>query len=219
MKNWAAIFDSDGVVVNTVQTHFKAWKRMFEEHGKKFEFEDYRMKVDGIPRISGCKAILTEASEEELQKACDAKQDYFLDLLKTDGVRVYESTVKLVKDMRAAGVKVALISSSKNLMHIIESGKVKDIWDVIITGHDIPRGKGKPDPFVFLTAAEKLGMKPADSIVFEDAVLGVEAAKRGGMKCVGIDRHGDPEGLSKADIVVSDLADTDLKTLSELAAR
>lgn len=218
MKTWGAIFDLDGVTVDTVQHHFSAWKRMFEEHGKSFTFDDYKQKVDGIPRIAGCKAILTEAGEEELQKACEIKQGYFLERLKTEGVRVYDSTVQLVRDMRTAGIKVALISSSKNLTYIIESGGIQDIWDVIITGNDIPRGKGKPDPFVFLSAAGKLGMEPASCIVFEDAVQGVEAAKRGGMKCVGIGRHGDPKRLAGADIVVKDLAEVDLEKLEELVA-
>ena len=85
--------------------------------------------------------------------------------------------------------------------------------DAIITGHDIT--KGKPDPQVFLLASEKLGVKPPDCVVLEDAVLGVEAAKRADMFCVGIDRYGDPSRLKKADIIISDAAEITAEKLQE----
>lgn len=215
MKRWAAIFDLDGVVVNTVPLHFKAWKKMFGEWGKKeFTFEDYKQKVDGIPRTSGARAILTDVSESQLEEACQTKQNYFLELIESEGVPVYETTVKLIKEMRARHVRVALISSSKNLPRIIKSGGVADIWDVIISGNEITRGK--PDPQVFLTAAQRLKMPANQCVVFEDAVLGVEAAKRAGMACVGIDRHEDPRALARADIVVKDLAEIDCDKIEEL---
>ena len=214
-KIWAAIFDLDGVVVNTVPLHFKAWKKMFGEWGKKeFTFEDYKQKVDGIPRTSGARAILTDVSQSQLEEACKAKQDYFLELIESEGVPVYETTVKLIKEMRARQIKVALISSSKNLPRIIKVGGLTDIWDVIISGHEITRGK--PDPQVFLTAAQRLKMPAGQCVVFEDAVLGVEAAKRGGMPCVGIDRHGTPDALAKADVVVSDLSEIDCDKIAGL---
>ena len=89
-----------------------------------------------------------------------------------------------------------------------------DLFDVIITGNDII--KGKPDPQVFFMAAEKMAVEAKECVVFEDAVLGVEAAKRAGMKCVGIDRYGRPERLKKADLVVSDLGEVDLEKIKKL---
>jgi len=81
MQFKGAIFDLDGVIVNTVPLHFKAWKKMFGEYGKELTFEDYKKKVDGILRISGARAILTELSDEELEQAGAKKQGYFLELL------------------------------------------------------------------------------------------------------------------------------------------
>ncbi len=214
---WAAIFDLDGVVVDTVPLHFKAWKQMFGQYGKKdFSFDDYKQKVDGIPRSDGARAILTDLSPEELAKACTVKQGYFKSLL-DEGIPVYESTVKFIKDIRAKGIKTALISSSKNLSHIIKTVKLEDIWDAVVTGHEIT--KGKPDPQVFLTAAERLGMTGKPCVVFEDAVLGVQAAKAAKMGCVGIDRHGDHSRLKGkgADIVVSDLAEIDFDGVEKIA--
>jgi beta-phosphoglucomutase len=214
MNKWSAIFDMDGVVVETVQMHFQAWKRMFEEHGKPFTFDEYKAKVDGIPRRDGARAILGGLSQEELDRACDIKQGYFLEFLEKEKVPAYAGTVALIRAIRASGHKAALISSSKNLPRIIASAGVADIWDSIVNGSEITRGK--PDPQIFLMAAERLGAKPADCVVFEDAVQGVEAAKRGGMKCVGIDRYGSPARLSKADVVVSDLSEINVAGLDAL---
>jgi beta-phosphoglucomutase len=201
----AAIFDLDGVIVNTVPIHFKAWKRMFSDYGIEFTFDDYKKKVDGIPRIDGCKAILTDLSDDEIQVASSRKQVYYLEYLNDEGIKIYDSTIILIKSLLANKIKVAVISSSKNLHMILEKAHIKDLFEVIISGNDIT--KGKPDPQVFLMAAEGLKVLPSESVVFEDATLGVEAAKRAGMKCVGIDRDNHPDLFKKADIVVNDLSE------------
>ncbi len=203
----AAIFDLDGVIVNTVPFHFKAWQRMFKEYGKDFSFEDYKQKVDGIPRIDGARAILRDLDRDGLQRAGDKKQGYFLEYLDKEDIPVYAGTVSLIKDFKKEGLKVAVISSSKNCLPILKKTNLADLFNVIITGNDIT--KGKPDPQAFFMAADKMSAGPEGCVVFEDAVLGVEAAKRAGMRCVGIDRYGRPERLNKADLVVSDLGEID----------
>jgi beta-phosphoglucomutase len=210
----AAIFDLDGVLVNTVPLHFKAWQRMFLEYGKEFTFEDYKHKVDGIPRMDGARAILTDLSAEELEKAGDKKQGYFLEYLEKEKIPVYDTTVALIKALRKDNIKTAIISSSKNCLPILERLDLKGLFDVIITGNDIT--KGKPDPQIFLMAAQKLSCSPEECVVFEDAVLGVEAGKRAGMKCVGVDRYGRPERLKKADLVVADLGGVTVERIKGL---
>ena len=210
----AGIFDLDGVIVDTVPIHFYAWKSMFADYGKEFTFDDYKKKVDGIPRIDGCRAILTDLSDDEIITASDKKQVYYLEYLQKEGIKVYDSTVDLIKNLLSRKVRVAVISSSKNLLMILEKTQLKDLFEVIISGNDIT--KGKPDPQVFLMAAEKLGVLPAESVVFEDATLGVEAAKRAGMRCVGIDRDNHPDLFKKADIVVHDLSETSYKQVALL---
>lgn len=214
MQLKGAIFDLDGVIVSTVSLHFNAWKKMFGEYGKKFDFEDYKEKVDGIPRMSGARAILADLSDEELEKAATKKQVYFLELLEKEGVEVYDSTMDLIKQLRQNNIKVAVISSSKNCLPILKKVGIDNLFEVIITGHDVK--KGKPDPQVFLLAAQKIGLEPQDCIVFEDAVLGVEAAKRGNFSCVGVDRYRNPLRLAKADLVVNDLSEVNLEKLEEI---
>ena len=214
MQLKGVIFDLDGVIVSTVHLHFNAWKKMFAEYGKKFDFEDYKEKVDGIPRMSGARAILTDSSDEELEQAAAKKQGYFVKLLEKEGVEVYESTLNLIKQLKQNNIKVAVISSSKNCLPILKKVGIDNLFEVIITGHDIK--KGKPDPQVFLLAAQKIGLEPKRCIVFEDAVLGVEAAKRGNFSCVGVDRYHNPSRLAKADLVVNDLSEVNLEKLEGL---
>ncbi len=210
----AAIFDLDGVIVNTVPLHFKAWQRMFAEYGKEFSFEEYKEKVDGIPRMDGARAILTDLDENELEKAGSKKQGYFLEYLNSEEIPVYKTTVVLIKAIKKEKIKRGAISSSKNCLPVLKKVNLVDLFDVIITGNDVT--KGKPDPQVFFMAAEKMSVEPAGCVVFEDAVLGVEAAKRAGMKCVGIDRYGKPERLKKADLVVGDLGEVNIEKIKEL---
>lgn len=209
-----AIFDMDGVVTTTVPFHFKAWKKMFNEYGKKFTFEDYQKYVDGIPRMDGARAILKDLPEDELEKAANKKQGYFLELLNKEEIPVYETTVMLIRALRSKGVKIAIISSSKNCPYILQKTGIDRITDAIISGNDIT--KGKPDPQIFLLASEKLLLKVKECLVFEDALLGVEAAKRGNFRCVGVDRTDNPQRLEKADLIVKDLGEVNYDALLKL---
>lgn len=207
----AAIFDLDGVLVDTVPLHFESWKRLFHDYGEEFTFEDYKEKVDGIPREDGVRAILTNLSPEEILKAGDRKQNYFVRLLHDRGIVVFDSSATLIGSLKAKGVKVAVISSSKNCSDILKKIGLMERLDAVVDRGQVE--KGKPDPEMFLKAAQACGALASESVVFEDAVLGVEAAKRGGMICVGIDRYSDPERLKKADLVVPDLSDVTYEKL------
>lgn len=202
-----AIFDLDGVIVNTVPLHFKAWKKTFEEFGHAFSMEDYLAKVDGRPRAAGAAAILTSLKPEEIEKAGEIKQSYYLKLLDKGPVEIFKSTVKIIREMKNKGIKLAAASSSKNAARILEKNHLLAVFDVNVSGADFE--KGKPDPEIFLKAAAKLGLKPEECVVFEDAKSGVEAAKRGGFYCVGINRH-NSEALLGADLMVKDMAEASL---------
>ncbi len=217
MRLKGVILDMDGVVVNTVPLHFKAWKKMFSGYGKKFTFKDYELKVDGIPRISGARAILPELSEESLKKAASKKQKYLLEFLRKDGVKTHRDAVYLIKNLKKNKIKRAIITSSKNCLYILKRAKVDKLFDVIITGNDIK--KGKPHPDIFLLAAKRLGLKAGECVVIEDAVLGIIAAKRAKMKAVGIDRYGKPGRLKQANLIVNNLKKLTLPKLERLLSR
>lgn len=209
-----AIFDLDGVIVNTVPLHFKAWKKMFEEYGHEFSMEDYLSKVDGRPRLEGAAAILTELSPEEIEKAGERKQSCYLKYLEEEEIEVFSSTVKFIKELKEKGIKLAAASSSKNAVRIFKKINLFGILDVNVSGADFD--KGKPDPEIFLTAASRLGLKPEECVVFEDAAAGVEAALRGGFYCIAIDRHNNPAAMSGAHIIVSDLSELGIDDIKRI---
>ncbi len=212
-----AIFDLDGVITNSVPLHFKAWKKMFAEYGVDFSFEDYKNKVDGRPRIEGAKAILTSLSNEELLKASDKKQAYFLEFLETDGVETFPSSVALLKNMKEAKIKLACASSSKNAGSILKKTNLDKMFDINVSGQDFKMGK--PHPEIFLAAAQRLDLSPEECTVFEDAASGIQAAINGNFFCVGIDRHNQPELLQGADIIVDDLSETTLEEIQKNFAK
>jgi beta-phosphoglucomutase len=200
-----AIFDLDGVIVDTVPLHFSAWKKMFESYGHSFTMQDYLAKVDGKPRLAGAASVLTELSPAQIKEAGDKKQRYYLELLDSGKVRIFQSSVKLIQELKSRGIKLAAASSSKNAVRILKKIGLYETFAVNVSGSDFK--KGKPDPEIFLTAAQRLGVKPAESVVFEDAKSGVQAALNGGFFCVAIDRHGHPESLAGAQRLVKDLSE------------
>ncbi|MFC1703780.1 HAD family hydrolase [Candidatus Omnitrophota bacterium] len=212
-----AIFDLDGVLVNTVTLHFKAWKKMFDEYETEFDFSAYKAKVDGISRLDGARAVLSNISKHELDKAAARKQGYFLDFVEKEGIKPYKSSIELIKELRKKKIKIGVISASRSCHLILEKAKLLDLIDTEVNGNHITRSK--PDPQVFLMALEKLELCSDECIAFEDAALGVEAAKRADLVTVGVDRYRDSGRLKKADLVVRDLSLVTFIRLQELLAQ
>ena len=221
----AVVFDMDGVITRTADVHMAAWKRMFDdwlrdraaasgEDFREFTEQDYLVHVDGKRREDGVAHFLAsrgvDPDDALVHALAQRKNDAFLETVATDGVAPYESTVRLVHDLVAAGVGVAVISASRNAAVILEAAGVADLFPVRVDG-DVAAElglPGKPDPAVFLEAARQLGVPPERAVVVEDAIAGVEAGRSGGFRLViGVDRTGHPEPLrvAGADVVVTDL--------------
>ncbi len=211
----ACIFDLDGVIVDTAVYHYKAWKRLANELG--FDFtEEQNELLKGVSRVRSLEIILniggvtkTDAEKEEL---ATRKNTWYVDMIgrmKPD--EILPGAKEFVQACRDAGIKTALGSASKNSMTILEKINMVNLFDAIIDGNKV--SKAKPDPEVFLKGAEELGVTPADCVVFEDAIAGVEAAINGGMKVVGI---GSPTVLTGANLVVSGLSEMSVVKLEEL---
>ena len=143
-----AIFDVDGVIVNTVPLHFKAWKQMFSEYGRDFTHEDYRQKVDGIPRLDGARAILTHLSAGELEKAAAKKQRHYLELVDAGEIETYPHTVELINELKKNGIKIAAASSSKNCRYVLEKAKLVTLFDTIVGGGDFKKGLSATKSFL-----------------------------------------------------------------------
>jgi len=208
----ACIFDLDGVIVDTAVYHYKAWKRLANELGFDFTEEDNE-KLKGVSRMASLNLILgwggvtkTDAEKEEL---ATRKNDWYVDMInKMTPGEVLPGAKEFVELCKSDGIKTALGSASKNSMTILEKVDITHLFDVVIDGNKV--SKAKPDPEVFLKGAEALGIEPQYCVVFEDAIAGIEAAKAGGMKAIGI---GDPKVLHEADLVVSGLNEMTLDKL------
>ena len=230
----AVIFDLDGVLTDTAGVHAAAWKTVFdaflqrwaEQHGRAFQpfdiHSDYLAYVDGRPRYDGVRSFLAargiqlpEGSEHEGEDAetvralGDRKSQLFRQELKK-GIRAASGAEVLLKKLRQMGIAIAVASSSENCAAILRAARLERLIDVRVDGIDAEKLglPGKPDPALFLEAARRLRVEPSRAVLFEDALVGVEAGRRGDFGCViGIDRGRQPDALRRhgADVVVESL--------------
>jgi beta-phosphoglucomutase family hydrolase len=222
----ACLFDLDGVLTQTAKVHMVAWKEMFDgylgERARRtgapfvpFEKADYARYVDGKLRLDGARSFLAsrgitlpDAEVEALARHKDAR---FVELLRENPVDTYEGSVRFLHAVRDAGLKTAVVSASKHCKAVLESAGIEDMFDARVDGTVAAAEHlaGKPAPDTFLAAAHALGVEPAEAVVFEDALAGVDAGRAGHFGwVVGVDRVGQSAALSQhgADVVVQDLA-------------
>jgi alpha,alpha-trehalose phosphorylase len=232
----AALFDMDGVITQTAHVHAAAWKEAFdaflrERRDPPFqpfdEGRDYRAYVDGKLRIEGVRSFLRDrgiaASDAEEQALAGRKEALFEERLRKESVETYGSTISLVRALRERGVKTGVVTSSRHGREILETAGIAQLFDARFDGIDLAelQLKGKPDPATYLKCAEALGAAPGRSALFEDAVSGVQAGRRGGFGLVvGVDRGGNARALERAgaDLVVQDLAELYAERLEEAFA-
>lgn len=204
----AIIFDLDGVLVSTDELHYQAWKKLADRIGVYFDREiNHRLR--GVGRMD-CLEIILERYEgktftiEEKLALAEEKNNTYRELLKTmSPADVAEEVRETLRELRRRGYKLGLGSASKNAGFILEQTDLKEYLDKISDGNNIT--KSKPDPEVFLKAAEFLGEEPLECLVVEDAEAGIRAGISGGMKTAAI-----------GDAVKCGLADYTLETFSEL---
>lgn len=208
-----AIFDVDGVIVDTAHIHHKSWEIVFKKYGIKFTFKDFKSKVDGKPRAFGAKTVLPDADDAEIKKICADKQENFERILKTGKIKVFKTTIDFIKILKKKGYKLAMASSSRNAGPILKKVKVYPYFDAEVEGGLLE--KGKPHPDIFLIAAKKLGLKPSQCVVFEDAQIGIDAAVNGKIRCVAINRD-KSHLITGANLRVNDFRQLSLKKIQDL---
>jgi beta-phosphoglucomutase len=211
----AAIFDLDGVIIDTAHYHYIAWKRLASEFNINLTREHNEL-LKGVSRIRSLEIILElgniHLSDEEKEKYATKKNAWFVEYI--ESIRpeeIFPGVRELIQAIRDKGIKVALASSSKNAPRVIEILKISELFDTMVDGTMITHTK--PHPEIFLLAAERLGVLPSDCVVFEDAEAGVEAALAAGMKCVGV---GSPAQLGKANKVIAKTGDFSVNELNDL---
>ena len=218
----ACLFDLDGVLTQTAKVHAQAWKQIFDEFLKTrpgqppFDIvRDYDEYVDGKPREDGVRSFLQSRGIQLDQAVVDEiatrKDHAFLELIHAQGVDRYEGSVHYLDAVRKAGIKTAVVSSSKNTTEVLKAAGLGG-FDAQVDGNIALEEHlhGKPAPDTYLQAARMLSLEAARCAVFEDALAGVEAGRAGHFgRVVGVDRAGQREALIEhgADVVVEDLGD------------
>jgi beta-phosphoglucomutase len=214
-----AIFDFDGVVVDSHPVHRRAWTRFLESVGKMVSEEELQFISDGRTRDDILRYFLGQLDADEIVAYGQRKEQFFRD--EAAGVRAIEGLPSFLQDLEEAGLVLGIASSASRgrVDFLLDRLDLKKHFRVVVTGDQV--AQGKPHPAVFLKAAEGLRTDPAESVAFEDAFSGVKAAKAAGMRCVGIAQAERASVLLEAgaDHVVSDFQSLSYSKLQKILAQ
>ncbi len=208
------IFDLDGVITDTAEYHYRAWKRLADELGIPFSRQENEA-LRGIPRRESLLKLLKGRTlpEEQIFDCMERKNDYYLEYIREiNSDNLLPGSIDLLHEIRAAGLKCAIGSASKNTCEVLERLGILELFDAIADGFSVERQKPEPDLFLF--AAIELKLQPSECIVVEDAAAGIEAALRGGFHTVGI---GPRERVGEAEKVFSSLEGVKLSMIMDHA--
>lgn len=210
----AVIFDLDGVITDTAEYHYLAWKSLADELQLPFD-KQYNEKLKGVSRMESLELILAlgniSYTEEEKKSLAEKKNDLYKEMINQVTPKdLLPGIESLLVELKEAGIKTALASASKNAPFILDRLGVTHYFTHVVDVNLIKQGK--PDPEIFLTGAAKLGVSPEDCIGIEDAEAGIESILSAGMYAVGV---GTPAQMQKADLIVSSTAELSLTLLKE----
>lgn len=213
----AAIFDLDGVLVDTAKYHYLAWCRLADELGFAFSRHDNE-RLKGVSRMRSLEILLETGgmagrfTPEQMAEMAERKNGWYVAYIaRMEESEILPGAAECLRGFRALGVKTALGSASRNAAMILDNLKLRGLFDAIVDGTRTSRAK--PDPEVFVLGARDLGIAPCECVVFEDAQAGLEAAHAGGMKAVAVGR---PEDLAGYDAIVTGLSEVDPAALIRL---
>lgn len=215
MNHKAFIFDLDGVIVDTARYHYLAWQKIANQLGIEFTPE-HNEELKGVSRIRSLDIILglgkIEASQEDKNKWLHQKnEDYLAYLTDMNQSEILPGVLPVLQFLKERNQKIALGSASKNARPILEKTDIIKYFDAIVDGNDV--SNAKPDPEVFLQAAQLLNALPENAIVFEDSVAGIQAANIAKMTSIGI---GDANILHEAQYNFEDFTFIDLQFLQSI---
>jgi len=216
IKQFAAIFDMDGTMVDNTPYHFKSWQAIYKKYGKgDITSETYKSQISGVPIIDTLRGLFSDADETRLQALLKEKESLYKEFYGP-----YVSSVNglenLLIELKDAGVKLAMASSATidDIDFILSHVPVRQYFDVIIDGNRV--SKGKPNPQIFLKAAADLGIEPADCVVFEDSIAGIKAANAAEMKVVGVTTGHPSAKLQPSNLTIKDFTELDPQKLAKL---
>ena len=218
MNKKAFIFDLDGVIVDTAKYHFLAWQKIADELNIDFTLEHNEL-LKGVSRVRSLDIILelgkvTSSQEDKNKWLVQKNEEYLSYLVDMDQSELLPGVMTVLQFLKDKKQPIALGSASKNARPILEKTGIISYFDAIVDGNDVTNAK--PDPEVFLIAAQQLGITPENSIVFEDSVAGVQAANIAKMTSIGI---GDKKNLHEAQFIFDDFTQIQTSFLENLISK
>lgn len=214
-EQYCVIFDMDGVLADTGPIHFDSWVKLASEIGKKFT-KNFFDKTFGrtSPEIVR-KLVGPDINQEKIEHWANSKEQYYREMVK-DKLKPLPGVLDLIKDIKKEKLKLALGSSgpAANVELLLTTLKIKNFFDCVVTGDDVKAGKPAPD--IFLSVSRRLNIRPKNCIVFEDAPVGIEAAKRATMKVIALTTTHEKKALLNADLIIKDLSYIELKRIIQL---
>ena len=211
----AVIWDMDGIIADTSQYHHKGWQIVFRKRGINYTEADFRRNT-GKRSDTIIREVLGEKiPQNEITEIIQEKDATFRQLM-GGNIKLFPGVLKLITSLKEHDFKIAIASSApmENIRLITQSLKIDNYFDAIISGWEVT--KGKPHPQTFLLAAEKLGVETEDCIVIEDAISGVTASKRAGMRCIAVTNTTSREELREADLIIDTLEEITVDDLTGL---
>jgi beta-phosphoglucomutase family hydrolase len=211
----AVLWDLDGVIADTAEYHYQAWREVLRKRGVDFSKADFMslfgQRHDSIIRF----ALGDSLPKKELDAITEEKQQNYRRRVAVN-IRPMPGAIALIKSLQEHGIKSGIASSAvpENIEIITRSLGIKDCFQAIAHGMEVK--EGKPSPQIFLLAAKKLKVKPDNCVVIEDAIAGVAAAKQAGMKCVAVTNSHSKKDLKKADLIVDTLETVGIDDMEKL---
>ena len=209
----AVIFDLDGVIVESEDAHIQAEKQTLRKYRVNISTEELHKFTGTTAKAFFTEIIGKNKLNTTFEEINNQKEEILLKLLGQDAEPTH-GVLNLIQKLRQKGIKLAIASSSTRRLvdYVLKKMNITRLFDCVVVAEDVEFSK--PDPEIFLKAAKKLAISPSHCLVIEDAKLGVEAAKRAGMKCIGFrNPHSGNQDLSKADIITDDFSRMDIEKI------
>lgn len=212
---WGVLFDWDGVIIDSSSQHERSWELLASERGLMLPEGHFKAGFGKKNEII-IPTLGWGVDPQVIRELADRKEELYRELVATEGVLILPGALELLEALKLQGIPRAVGSSTprENLDALFAATRLDLLFDAVVCGSDVTHGK--PDPEVFLAGAMKLGLLPRRCIVIEDAFAGIEAARRGGMKVVGVATTNPLESLEICDLAVVSLEEVSPKRLSEL---
>ena len=215
VKAKAVIWDMDGVIADTAPYHLSAWQEVFGKRGVKYTEKDFRHNFGRRNDTIIKNSLGEQIAQGEIEAIAREKEETFRRII-GQNIKPLPGAVELLQSLKQQGFKMAIASSTpiENIWLVTGSLGIENFFQALVTGHDVT--EGKPSPEVFLLAAQRLGVEAGNCVVIEDAVAGVVAAKRAGMRCLAITNTHPRQSLKQADLIVDTLEAVTANDLEKL---